>query len=339
MHTNWQNYLSSLSPLAVTPENLQLHQQDTLLIDLADTALIKASGSEWRSFLQGQLSSDLQQLSTQMSQLSSYNSPKGRIMAVFRLIEAHDGVWLQLPREIQQSIQKRLSMFIMRADVTLANESDEWVCFGVCGPQARELLQPWVSHIPEQQGECVTSKDVTITLETHSANPCYQIITTPTQAVSMWKQLSEKAVCMEQEAWDLQLIGAGIPNVYAVTQETWVAQMINLQLTGGVSFTKGCFTGQEVIARMQHLGTLKRQMYRAHIKTADRPEIGASLVSEHSKSGQGAGRIVRVAPSPQGGYEVLAVMEISAAEASPLTLEEDPTATLELLSLPYAFAS
>ncbi len=338
MYPDWKSHIDTLSPIAATSESLKAHRDDTLLVDLSDLGLIKATGSEWRSFLQGQLSSDLQQLSPQQSQLSSYNSPKGRIMALMRLIEAHDGVWLQLPQEILEPIQRRMSMFIMRADVAMDDESEAWVRFGVTGPQASAVLAPLVDNLPSQAGGVVSQDDLTVVLESGTPQPSYQLIASPTRAIELWQALATDYVVMGRAAWELQMIGAGLPAVYGTTQEAWVAQMVNLQLVGGVSFTKGCFTGQEVIARMQHLGTLKRQMYRAHIGAEVTPQVGDMLSSEHSQSGQGAGRVVRVAPSGDAGYEILAVMEIKAAEAGPVSLEGHPEATLELLPLPYPFA-
>jgi tRNA-modifying protein YgfZ len=113
--------------------------------------------------------------------------------------------------------------------------------------------------------------------------------------------------------------------------------MANLQLLGGVSFTKGCYTGQEVVARMQYLGKLKRRMYRARIDAQACPARGTEIFSPSSESGQGAGRVVDAAPSPDGGFEVLAVLQISSADTGDLHLGEAGGPRLELLDLPYAF--
>lgn len=339
MHPDWQTHLDTLNPAAVTTTTLQHHQHDTLLVDLSHLGLIQASGTEWRTFLQGQLSSDLHQLTANQSQISSYNSPKGRIMALLRLVATEAGVWLQLPREILPPIQKRLSMFIMRADVSLRDVSDEQVCFGLTGASATQQLNEVVADLPTSLGGVTTHNGITVVLEAHGQQPSYMVITTVQQGIDLWQQLAPHATHIGPEAWELQQIRAGIPTVYQATQEAFIAQMVNLQLIGGVSFTKGCYTGQEVVARMQHLGTLKRQMYHAHCPTSLMPSPGEQLTSAHSSSGQGAGRIVRVAPSPTGGFEILAVMEIKAAVAGPLFIEGQPDAPLELLPLPYTLAS
>jgi folate-binding protein YgfZ len=132
-------------------------------------------------------------------------------------------------------------------------------------------------------------------------------------------------------------IRAGIPNVFEDTVEAFVPQMANLQLVGGVSFTKGCYTGQEVVARMQYLGKLKRRMYHARVDAGQPPTPGTEVFSPSSDSGQGAGRIVDAAASPDGGYEVLAVLQISSADANDLQLGDIDGPALQLMELPYAF--
>ena len=152
-----------------------------------------------------------------------------------------------------------------------------------------------------------------------------------------WRELLGAAQQTGPEFWSLMEIRAGMPTVFEDTLEAFVPQMANLQLIGGVSFTKGCYTGQEVVARMQYLGKLKRRMYHAHVDTAQAPARGAELFSPSSESAQGAGRVVDVAASPQGGYELLAVIQISSAEAGDLHLESAEGPRLHLLDLPYAF--
>lgn len=113
--------------------------------------------------------------------------------------------------------------------------------------------------------------------------------------------------------------------------------MVNLQLTNGVSFKKGCYTGQEIVARMQYLGKLKRRMYLAHVQSDTIPEPGDELFAADSSSGQGTGKIVNASPSPEGGYQVLAVVEISSQAKNKIHLGEKNGPTLEFAELPYPF--
>jgi folate-binding protein YgfZ len=125
--------------------------------------------------------------------------------------------------------------------------------------------------------------------------------------------------------------------VLEATTEAFVPQMANLQLVDGVSFTKGCYTGQEVVARMQYLGTLKRRMYRVRVDSDSRPAAGTELFSASSASGQGAGRVVDARPSPDGGFEALVVCQIASMEAGDLRLGDAEGPALQAQPLPYAF--
>ena len=140
-----------------------------------------------------------------------------------------------------------------------------------------------------------------------------------------------------RDFWALADIRAGIPSVLEETVEAFVPQMANLQLVGGVSFTKGCYTGQEVVARMQYLGKLKRRMYLAHVVSANAPKPGDELFARGSTSGQGAGKVVDAQPAGDG-YDLLAVIEINSLEQQSVHLGEAGPA-LELLDLPYEFAT
>jgi len=125
--------------------------------------------------------------------------------------------------------------------------------------------------------------------------------------------------------------------IYTETIEAFIPQMANLQLIDGVSFTKGCYTGQEVVARMKYLGKLKRRMYLAHVDTEQRPLPGDELFSGGSESGQGPGRIVDARPSPEGGFDLLAVMEITRFDENDLHLLDANGPKLRFQDLPYSF--
>ena len=143
---------------------------------------------------------------------------------------------------------------------------------------------------------------------------------------------------MGEPVWRLLDIQAGIPNILAATAELFVPQMINLQLINGVSFKKGCYPGQEIVARMQYLGTLKRRMYLGHIERNELASPGDPLFAA-TDPGQAAGRVVDAQAHPDGGQLALMVLQISAAEASGLHLDSADGAPLELLSLPYPFGT
>jgi hypothetical protein len=136
--------------------------------------------------------------------------------------------------------------------------------------------------------------------------------------------------------WSLLGIRAGVPQVYGATTEAFVPQMINLHSIEGVSFRKGCYTGQEVVARMQYLGKLKRRMFLAHVDGSVAPKAGDELFSRETESGQGTGKVVDAQPAPQGGYDLLAVIHIAAVEAgSAIQLQDQNGPLLQFQPLPY----
>jgi len=324
---NWQQLVTPSAPLTTG-------FPDCAITDLSHLGLVRVEGDDMRSFLQGQLTNDINAVTATRGQLSSYCSPKGRMLGSFRIFQRGAALYLEAPVERLEPIRKRLSMFVLRSQVTLTDASDELARFGLTGDCAADLLP----FVPEGDDDTLTRDDITV-LRLPGETARYQVIGPADRLIPLWQSASAGARQTGPDFWALMDIRAGIPTVYEDTVEAFVPQMANLQLINGVSFTKGCYTGQEVVARMQYLGKLKRRMYRARIATDSAPRPGTELFSPSSESGQGTGRIVDAAPSPDGGYEVLAVMQISSADADDVRLGDADGPALELLPLPYAFES
>jgi folate-binding protein YgfZ len=322
---SWQEIISS-SPVttAVFP--------DCAICDLDHLGLIRISGADKREFLQGQLTNDINQVTPQLAQLSSYCSPKGRMLGSFWIFQRDDDLYLQLPRAVLPAIFKRLRMFVLRSNVQIEDVSADLARCGLSGICAADVLP----FAPKADKASETNDGLTV-LKVPGEPTRFEVIGPADQVASLWQSASALADRVGPDFWTLADIRAGLPNVYEETAEAFVPQMANLQLIGGVSFTKGCYTGQEVVARMQYLGTLKRRMYRAHIDSTERPQPGTELFSPSSDSGQGAGRVVDAAPSPDGGFELLAVLQISIADAGDLRLGGPDGPAVELLGLPYSY--
>ena len=320
---SWHDIVTPKTPLPQT-------FPDCAITELSHFGLIRATGSDVRTFLQGQLTNDINQVTPALAQLSSYCSPKGRILGSFWVMQRGDDLYLQLPADRLPGILKRLRMFVLRAQVTLEDASGELARFGITGSCAADLLP----FAPGADKATATRDDITV-IRLPGERPRFEIIGPVSALAPLWSKLSETATQTGPDFWSLMDIRAGVPNVFEDTVEAFVPQMANLQLIGGVSFTKGCYTGQEVVARMQYLGKLKRRMYLAHIADTQRPAPGAEVFSPSSESGQGAGRIVDAAPSPDGGFDVLAVLQISSAEAGDVRLHDAAGPVLELRPMPY----
>ncbi|QEP43961.1 folate-binding protein [Ectothiorhodospiraceae bacterium BW-2] len=332
---DWQPFLSSHPAVSMGELAHFSGSESPLWVDLSHLQLWQLQGGDTELFLQGQLSSNVQSLGPDLSQLSSYSTPKGRMLAMMRLLRTPDGsVWMLLPDSIAAATLKRLQMFVLRSEVKFSDYSDHRVRLGLNGEAAATLLQRHFGTLPEEENG-VAQFDKTQLLRLPFAPHRYLLITTAEQALALMQQPDAANLPRaEREAWEWLDISAGLPSLDAATVEAFVPQMANLQLLGGVSFKKGCYTGQEVVARMQYLGKLKRKMYRLHSESAQCPTIGSELNSPHSKSGQWVGKVVNAAPAPQGGVDLLAVVEIAAMEQGGVTLVEGGS-EVTLLPLPY----
>jgi len=334
MNPEWQAFLESHNALVTDqaarfePGNLG----DCNLFDLSHLGLIRVSGEDAENFLQGQLTNDVRNVTLEASQLSSYCSVKGRMLANFRLFRIGDDTYMQMPRSRVAPMVQRLRMFVLRSKVTLDDVSDNMAQMALAGDCALAIL----GDLAAVDTDGTVQGDGFVCVRLAGDRPRFMIAGTPAALQPLWIKALHRAVPANPEHWRLLDIRAGLPTVYDQTVETFVPQMANMQLVNGVSFTKGCYTGQEVVARMQYLGRLKRRMFLTRCGTDTCPEPGTELFAAGSASGQGAGRIVDAAPSPEGGCEALAVVEISAAMEGDVRIENAEGVQLEFLDLPYA---
>ena len=309
---------------------------DGALADNAKTALtqfgiIKVTGDDRLTFLQGQLTNDINKTSEGNSQLSAYCSPKGRILTSFRVIPIKDGLLMVLAKDRLEETLKRLRMFVLMSKVVLEDVSDDLCLVEYSGQNATDGLD---LSLPDSPNQTIEENNV-ITVRIPGDRHRVWVIANGETSQALWQTSIANASSIDQ--WQLLDIRAGIPTVYQATSDAFVPQMVNLQLIEGVSFTKGCYTGQEVVARMQYLGKLKRRMYRAVID-GDTPEAGTELFSVSTDSGQGAGKVVNAAMNDEGKTELLIVTPISAIEADDLHVGSPDGPKLTALDLPYAYA-
>lgn len=344
MNPDWQNFLiqhgATLDAGVVqrfgdTAAELVATAQGTVLCDLGQFGILKVSGEDAQSFLQNLLSSDVREVSEQRAQGSSLNSPKGRMQATFLIWRSGTDYFLHLSRSLCPGIQKKLSMYVLRAKVKISDASDEMICLGLSGTGATDLVLECFGSVPQDMLAVEQHGNASII---RAGAQRFQINTTPQHAPSLWQKFSAAARPAGSACWDWLNIRAGIPIVLPATQEQFVPQMANLELIGGVSFKKGCYPGQEIVARMQYLGKLKRRMYLAHIDGNTVPQPGDELYSADME-GQASGMVVNASPAPDGGCDLLAVVQISSREAQTVRLQSLQGAVLQFLPLPYSLPS
>jgi folate-binding protein YgfZ len=306
------------------------HLPECALFHLADQGLLCAEGADTQSFLQGQLTNDSNQINDSQSQLSALCTPKGRMLVLFRLLGQADRFFLQAPAELLPAIHKWLQMYVMRSQVRISDESSNWLQLGLVGSCAPDLVQELFGQVPKQRDQ-VVSKEGLLCLRLGGDVPRFMLLVAKNQAQALQQRLAAQAKPAHLNLWKYLCIRAGEPAVYQKTQEAFIPQMLNLEALNGLSFTKGCYTGQEVVARMQYLGKLKRQLFHARVTSNQRPAPGDMLFSPDSTSGQGAGQIVEVAATPEGGFELLAVVETKLVEQGQVHLESPDGPEIEFI--------
>lgn len=299
---------------------------------LTQPGLLRFAGADAQGFLQGQLSCDVAALQPLQATYGSYNTPKGRMLASFLLWRVGADYFMQLPRELCEPIRKRLSMYVLRSKVQVTAVSDSYATFGLCGDQIDTALHSAGLPPPPAPLKLIASGDaLLLRLDT---GRCL-ILATVAQAGPVESALLTAATPVAETVWDLATIHAGIPVITTATQEAFVPQMANLDRIGGVSFSKGCYPGQEIVARMHYLGKLKQRMVLAHVDAATPPQPGQKLYSS-DLDGQASGAIVNAAPAAAGGFDVLAVVHTSSLGAVAVNLDSAEGPELHLLTLPYS---
>lgn len=315
---------------------LKITNTGNVIADLSHFGLISVRGDDAVEFLQGQLTNDIREVSETKSQYSAYCTPKGRILSNFLIFQRGDTYYLCLPATMLEATLKRLGMFILMSKVKLEDASGDLARIGYSGPEAENELHEALGAAPEDTYETLQQDGLTIT-RLPGIHPRFQIFGNLDSVTNLWKALDVNDTAIGKPGWALLDILAGVPFILSETTEAFIPQMVNMQLTNGVSFKKGCYTGQEIVARMQYLGKLKRRMYLAHIDVDSTPEPGDELFSSLSDSSQGTGKIVNVGPDPDGGYQVLAVIEISSQADENVHLGKGDGPKLEFAKLPYPF--
>ncbi|MDD2720215.1 MAG: folate-binding protein [Gallionella sp.] len=340
MNPDWQNFLAQQGATS-SPDftqhfgdpaaELESTAHGTIVCAPGQFSTLRASGAEAQTFLQNLLSNDIRELDGSRAQWSSFNSAKGRMLATFLIWRDGEDYLLQLPAALAGAMQKKLGMYVLRAKVKISDTDNEVISLGISGPDARALLQQHGLVIPEQtMGVTADARASLIRLGDNR----FQLNTTPAHAPGLWQTLALQAKPAGSPCWDWLNIRAGIPVILPQTQEQFVPQMANLDLIGGINFKKGCYPGQEIVARMHYLGKLKRRMYLAHVASEASPQPGDEVFSADMGE-QASGMIANSAAAPGGGYDVLAVVQTASQETSTLHLASPHGPALTLLPLPY----
>ena len=342
INTPWLDFLAAQGgrfSASTTPEIRSFHDAPAPITNfvapLTHLGLISASGDDAASFLHNQLTNDVEKLGVGEARLAGYCTPKGRLLATMLLWKSPDAIFLQLPREIQPAVQKRLQMFILRARVKLADAGDAVVALGLAGPAAAAALAPWFPVPPAAPyGVVHTDAGALIRLQDADEMPRFQWLVAPETAQQAWPQLVQTLQPAGAAAWRLLDIRAAVPLVVQATQEQFVPQMINFEVLGGVNFRKGCYPGQEIVARSQYLGKLKRRMLPAVVHATG--VVPGAEVYASSDAAQPCGQIVNAEISGEQTHCLVELKTAVLEEGASIHLGSVDGPLLQIGVLPYA---
>jgi folate-binding protein YgfZ len=323
----WQQFLQASAQKKPISATSTLSTQDNVLCDLSHVGLLKLDGPDTVSFLQGQVTNDVKLLDGSNAHYTGYCTPKGRLLAIF-LAFAHGGhLHLQMPKMLLDPITKRLKMYVLRSKVNIQDMNAHVFKFGIGGHHATKLLSKQFPSLPQQSLQLVTHANGTV-IRMPGNIPRYEILSDIEHAQQLWTALADDCKTVNADFWEWLEIQAGIPEVYPDTQEAFVPQMLNLDLLNAINFKKGCYTGQEIVARTHYLGTVKRRTQ--HAQSSNFASIGTDVKNDQQEI---VGKVVRCAQSPAGHYDLLIEIRLESLETGTVLVNNQP---LVIKTLPYA---
>lgn len=284
-------------------------------------------GPDAAAFLHSQLSTDVEGMAVGAATWTSYNSPKGRMLATALLWRRGQEAFVAyVAADLAEALRKRLAMFVLRSKVAVTDRAAGRILLGVAGPDARGAVEAAFGSAPEHgrghagdDADIVATPDGRYLVDAPAASP----------GAARMRLSSDSA---DASFWDWLGVRAGIPQITRATQDLFVPQTTNFDLVGGINFRKGCYPGQEIVARMQYLGRLKERLFAFHVDGA--PPAAGSRVHGQPAS-DAVGTVVNAAPSPTGGSDLVAVVSWSAVEAGGLRAGGPDGPAMTPLDLPY----
>jgi len=289
--------------------------------ELTQYGLLEVTGDDARAFLHAQLTNDVEGLGADRARHAGWCSAKGRLLASFLVVPHAGGFLLQLARDLVPTVAKRLSMFVLRSKVKILDASASWVQFGAWGQGAEAALAGLGIELPIEELRIAHGASV---IAVRASAQRFLLIASQAER----SRLASLPGLADASGWMLEEIRDGRPLITQATQDQFVPQMVNYERFGAVDFQKGCYPGQEIVARAQYRGQVKRRMVR--VRTPVALQAGQDLYSD-DLPGQASGTVVNAA-----GDEALAVTQISTLEKGVALRAEPGSAPLEVLPLPYA---
>lgn len=297
-------------------------------IDLIDLGLIRISGKDAKQFLQGQLTCDLEEISADQSRLGAHCDIKGRVIASFRLFFYQNDYYFVLPRSTLPLLLTSLQKYAVFSKVKLTDISNDWKKIGLYGSSMEDLLNEQKLYSDQENGVAESAHKLSLSIP-GPVSRSILLAPVPESIVFINAELEQQNV----EHWHLLDIMAGIPTIYPETSGQFTPHQLNFPQIGGVSFNKGCYIGQEIIARTQYLGKSKSRLYRVSFETNNPPLPGTSLLDDDQKTEKGT--LIMCAKEQGNRYQALVCLQtLAISHTIRLGSLEGPV--LNFLELPYS---
>ncbi len=304
---------------------------------LPQFGVIDVAGDDAATFLHSQLTNDIEHLDAASARLSGYCSPKGRLLGSFLAWRAGHGVRLLVSKDVQPAVQKRLSTFVLRAKAKLTDASDTLAVVGFAG-DVRDVLSGIFDALPDGVHVKVDGPAGTlIRVPDAAGRKRYLWIGPRAEVDARVAALGGTLPVVSPAVWDWLDVRAGEPRITQPAVEQFVPQMVNFDVIGAVNFRKGCYPGQEIVARSQYRGTIKRRTALAHV-AGETDTVHAGVELFHSDDpGQPCGMIVNAAAAPAGGVDALVEIKLAALDNGTVHLGSADGPVLAFDALPYAW--
>lgn len=328
MNTDWIDFLKSNN--ATLSDNLAIQfpksQQTSSnsITALAHLAIVKITGKDAVHFLQGQLTCNINELTESNSFFSAFCNAKGRTISTLLILKSADAFFIVLPVELVDKVSNKLKMYILRADVQLTDVTDKFGLIGLNTEHA-DLL----ASLPKEP--FATSQASEISIKFPANNNRYLLISPVSQAPALWTQfITDYAhVAINSDSWLYQDISAGVPWLTQTSSEQYTPQMLNIDKLGGISFNKGCYTGQEIIARTHFLGKAKRELFLAECTSDTLIDENSKIITDESE--QTIGHILS-SQSHAKNYRILVVMPVTDTHLKNLILNHSNQAKINIIN-------
>lgn len=304
---------------------------NTYYAPLQQDALLHLTGPDALQFLQGQVTCDTRNVDETHATLGAYCTPQGRVVCDFLLCQlAHEHLALRMRRDLREHSAAIFGKYIIFSKAELQPQRDDWVSVGCWGEQVSTVLQGIFGELPKQRHESRVGPGFAV-IQVDDQGQQFECYLDTQGYPQLEEQLAAAMHCADEEHWQALQIEAGIGRVENGTTEEFVPQMLNFDHTGHISFKKGCYTGQEVVARLHYRGKPKRRMYRVILNET----AAAGTPVYAAEGGQSVGNIVNCVSIDPSGATALAVLTVSRVEED-LRVGSDQGTQVKLTTLPYA---